>query len=83
MTFSEALDRMKRGRVVARRSWKDFALNQGIAVHHRGGDKVLRFAQGDKWDYLPTWAPLQSDLFADDWDVVEASPPAEAEATRQ
>ena len=83
MTFSEALEQMKKGRVVARRSWEDFALNQGIAVYHRGEGKVLRFFLGDEWDYLATWMPLQSDFFADDWEVVEASPPNEAEVSRR
>ena len=78
MTFCEAIEQMAKGRVVCRRSWPAFAMNYGVAIHIRESDRVLRLATGDKWSDVSCWMPFQVDIFASDWEVVEATPPTSA-----
>lgn len=73
MTFSEALEQISKGRVVARRSWHMFEMNFGIAQFENGGEKQLRLCGRGNW--LDSYYPSHNDIFAHDWEVVEAFPP--------
>jgi hypothetical protein len=73
VTFGEALDIIAKGKVVARRSWWEFACNFGIAVRVTNGVKQLVHTQGTKWHGY--YEASNSDIFANDWEVVDTLPP--------
>ena len=74
MTFGEALDQMRKGRVVARRSSAMFAVNGGVAIDLHG--QTLRQVLGNgKWAVIREWPHTHADLLASDWEVVEAYVP--------
>lgn len=74
MTFSEALEQMAKGRVVSRRSSPLFAVNGGIAARSAHDGKRLHRCRDGRWE-SETWLPASEDIFAMDWEVVEAVPP--------
>lgn len=78
MTFGEALDIMRKGKVVARRAWGMFAANSGLAIYRGDFDCIRQVLGNGKW--APIWQyPLDHrDLLAVDWEVVDASPPMSA-----
>ncbi|WBT40126.1 Thoeris anti-defense Tad2 family protein [Hyphomicrobium sp. DMF-1] len=83
MTFGEALDQMEKGRVVSRRCWPWFSRNQGIAIAHleHAHHKTLWKCGVEGWLPKGEWLPRAGDIFADDWENVEASRPLSPEGT--
>lgn len=75
MTFGEALDLMRRDRVVARRSWPAFQLNRGIAIGEYDKNRTIRWVNSKRWGIV--WYITQIDILAMDWEVVDASVPKE------
>lgn len=78
MTFGEALEQMMKGRVVSRRSWPGFARNRGVAVAQlvRGDTRNALWPCGPKgWIADGEWLPRADDIFAIDWENVEAERP--------
>ena len=72
-SFSWALMRLKEGEAVARRGWN----GKDLYVVLTGGaefknDKVEPFLViNNKGGTFNTWVPSNSDLLADDWEIVE------------
>jgi hypothetical protein len=75
MTFGEALEQMEKGRVVARRSWPCHALNFGIAKREFQGEPCVHSVANGSWGHAH-WYPGQRDMFANDWEVIEAGVPS-------
>lgn len=75
MTFTEALEQMHKGRVVARREWPQFARNVGVAISDDRDGKYIRWCGPDRWYAWGPWLPSTLDLFAMDWENVEAARP--------
>lgn len=74
MTFSEALDQMTKKRVVSRRSSYLFAVNGGVAIRVAHDGYRLHRCRDGRWE-SEMWLPTREDIFALDWEVVEAAPP--------
>ena len=72
MNFSEALERIKRGGRTRLPWWP---AENGIAIRFPDEDSDMGhpyiYSFGDDRGDLP-WSPTQYDLFADDWETVEA-----------
>lgn len=69
MTFSEALDRLKKYDAVAREGWNGKGMY--IYLERLEGYEpfiVMYTAQGK---HQPGWLASQADMLADDWEVVE------------
>ena len=75
MTFGEALDLMRKGRVVNRRAHPSFAVNGGIAICHGKKLTTLRRVHQDKWYVVVIHNPSNVDILACDWEVVDATAP--------
>jgi hypothetical protein len=76
VTFGEALDQMSKGRVVARREWPQFARNIGVAIYDDPDGKLLKWCGPDRWYAWGPWLPNSLDMFASDWENVEAARPS-------
>jgi hypothetical protein len=74
MTFTEALEQMEKGRVVARRKWPEFNENIGLAIYTGGTFKCIRWVRGGQWHWYHPVA--NSEIFATDWENIEAARPA-------
>lgn len=79
MNFGEALEAVKRGNYIARRGWNGkgmyvFLTPSTVTKHEGSFTKV----QGHLWMYTaqgelqPGWLASQSDMLADDWELVTA-----------
>lgn len=74
MYFEEALEQMRKGRVVARRYWDCFARNEGVAICKHATRDTIAFTRDGKW--VRRWALIShEDLLANDWENVEATVP--------
>jgi len=69
MNFGSALGALKRGRAVRRGAWAE---SQSIWMCP-GKSKCIAMNCGD--GVVAPWTPTYSDLFANDWEVVEAECP--------
>ena len=76
MTFGEAIEQMEKGRVVARRSWPEFAQNVGICIRDTGASAYLSIAKSGGW--FAMWHAAHADRLARDWEVIEADRPSPA-----
>ena len=78
MTFSDALRELKAGKRVFRTWWHTRWSGEG----YKGQFVFLEKAKGEHREYLALktphreispWVPCQSDLFAEDWETVDAT----------
>ena len=64
MDFGQALNELKRGHVVARKDWKVQAAELKLIEDGTRIERESNMSQGH-------WLPLDTDLLANDWFVVE------------
>ena len=73
MNFSEALTELKAGRHVTREGWNGNGLivaAQFPDQHSKMGNPYLYIDASALGGTLNPWVPSQTDLFAEDWDIV-------------
>jgi hypothetical protein len=78
MHFSDAFEKIVGGRVLARRSWMEFALNGGVGLFSTRTRPMLRRCSPGNWGAF--WTPSNDDLFAIDWEIVDCLIPDYAPA---
>ena len=73
MNFSEALEQIKNGRQLTRDGWNGkglFVMAQFPDEHSKMGNPYLYIDATRLGGTLNPWVPSQTDLFANDWEVV-------------
>ena len=82
MTFSDALEAVKNGRLICRKGWNGkgqhvymeehakFILGKGTGMEHDRVYPPVLCLLNAKGDHQLGWVPSQGDLFATDWELV-------------